>query len=79
VRCSRWSSSTPFGGLPPTLPGGLTGRDIEQRWPQVQSGAAAIRPQTPQTLVNDSDHYIQVRQPDTVISATALVIERAGP
>ena len=73
------SKTQPFGGLPPTLPGGLTGQDIEQRWPQVQSGVAAIRPQTPQTLVHDSDHYIQVHQPDTVISGTALVIERAGP
>jgi pimeloyl-ACP methyl ester carboxylesterase len=70
------SKTLPFGGLPPTLPGGLTGADIERLWPQVQAGVAAIRPQIPQTLVNDSDHYIQVAQPDVIISATELVIGR---
>lgn len=70
------SKTLPFGGLPPTLPNGLTGADIERLWPQVQAGVAAIRPQTPQTLVNGSDHYIQVAQPDVIVSATEIVIGR---
>ena len=72
------SKTEPFGGLPPTLPGGLTGADIERLWPQVQAGVVAIQPQTPQTLAAGSDHYIQVRQPDLIISATRLVVARAG-
>ena len=72
------SKTEPFGGLPPTLPGGLTGADIERLWPQVQAGVVAIQPQTPHTLAASSDHYIQVRQPDLIISATRLVVARAG-
>jgi hypothetical protein len=72
------SKTEPFGGLPPTLPGSLTGADIERLWPQVQAGVVAIQPQTPQTLAAGSDHYIQVRQPDLVISATHLVVARVG-
>ena len=72
------SKTEPFGGLPPTLPGGLTGADIERLWPQVQAGVVAIEPQTPQTLAAGSYDYIQVRQPDLIISATRLVVARAG-
>jgi pimeloyl-ACP methyl ester carboxylesterase len=72
------SKTEPFGGLPPTLPGSLTGADIERLWPQVQAGVVAIQPQTPQTLAAGSDHYIQVRQPDLVISATRLLVARVG-
>jgi pimeloyl-ACP methyl ester carboxylesterase len=72
------SKTEPFGGLPATLPGGLTGADIERLWPQVQTGVVAIQPQTPQTLAAGSDHYIQVHQPDLIVSATRLVMARAG-
>lgn len=72
------SKTEPFGGLPATLPGGLTAADLESRWPQVQAGVVALQPQTPQTLATGSDHYIQVRQPDLVIGATDLVIGRSG-
>ena len=72
------SKTEPFGGLPPTIPGDLTGADIERIWPQVQTAVVAIRPQTPQTLVTDSDHYIQVHQPDVVISSTDLIVGRAA-
>jgi pimeloyl-ACP methyl ester carboxylesterase len=72
------SKTEPFGGLPATLPGGLTGADIERLWPQVQAGVVAIQPQTPQTLATGSDHYIQVHQPDLIINDTRLVMARAG-
>jgi len=71
------SKTEPFGGLPPTLPVGLTGVDIERLWPQVQAGVVAIQPQTPQTLAA-CDHYVQVRQPNLIISATRLVVARVG-
>lgn len=70
------SKTLPFGGLPPVLPDGFTGAELEKRWPQVQAAVVAIHPQIPQTLVADSDHYIQVRQPDLVVSATELVVGR---
>ena len=70
------SKTLPFGGLPPVLPDGFTGAEVEQRWPQVQAAVVAIHPQIPQTLVAGSDHYIQVRQPDLVVSATELVVGR---
>jgi hypothetical protein len=59
------------------MPAGLTGEDIEERWPQVQAGVVRIAPQTPQLMATGSDHYIQVRQPDLVVAATQLVIDRA--
>jgi pimeloyl-ACP methyl ester carboxylesterase len=72
------SKTEPFGGVPATLPGGLTGADIERLWPQVQASVVALQPEVPQTLATGSDHYIQVRQPDLVISATRLVVARSG-
>jgi MFS family permease len=72
------SKTEPFGGLPATMPAGLTGEDIEQLWPQVQAGVVQIAPQTPQILATGSDHYIQVHQPDLVVAATRLVIIRAA-
>ncbi len=72
------SKTEPFGGLPATMPAGLTGEDIEQLWPQVQAGVVQIAPQTPQIMATGSDHYIQVRQPDLVVAATRLVITRAA-
>jgi hypothetical protein len=38
----------------------------------------AIQPQTPQILATGSDHYIQVRQPDLIVNATRLVVDRAN-
>ena len=72
------SKTEPFGGLPATMPAGLTGEDIEQLWPQVQAGVVQIAPQTPQIMATGSDHYIQVHQPDLVVAATRLVITRAA-
>ena len=72
------SKTEPFGGLPPTLPTGLTGADVERLWPQVQTSVVNLQPQTPQTLATGSDHYIQVRQPDLVIATTRLAIGRAA-
>jgi hypothetical protein len=63
------SKTEPFGGLPPTIPGDLTGADVERIWPQVQTAVVAIRPQTPQTLVH---------QPDVLISSTDLIVGRAA-
>jgi hypothetical protein len=70
------SKTEPFGGLPTTMPAGLTGEDIEQLWPQVQASVVQIAPQTPQIMATGSDHYIQVHQPDLVVAATQLVIAR---
>ena len=70
------SKTEPFAGVPTSLPSGLTAADIESRWPLAQAAVVRLQPQTPQTLATGSDHYIQVRQPDLVITATRLVIDR---
>jgi hypothetical protein len=43
-----------------------------------RTSAALPAPGHPQTLATGSDHYIQVRQPDLVITAHGLVAQRAA-
>ncbi|MFC4949857.1 alpha/beta fold hydrolase [Pseudonocardia sp. GCM10023141] len=61
--------------LPPDGPDGISST-LERAWPQSALKLVALRPQTPQTIANGSDHYIQVHQPDLVVATTELLLHR---
>lgn len=67
--------------VPFTLPRGFkafSSRFLERIWNRGQNQLAGLEPQTPHMIATGSAHYIQVQQPDLVISATRLVIARAA-
>jgi pimeloyl-ACP methyl ester carboxylesterase len=70
------SKTEPFG-TSPTAPADVTAR-LEVVWPEVQQSIVALRPQTPHTFATGSDHYLQMHDPDLVISATQLIRGRIG-
>jgi pimeloyl-ACP methyl ester carboxylesterase len=51
--------------------------EVEKAWPTAQATLVKLEPQTPHILATGSDHYIQVRDPDLVISTIKLIFERA--
>jgi pimeloyl-ACP methyl ester carboxylesterase len=61
--------------FPPDAPAGLSAL-LDRIWPEGALKLAALRPQTPQTVVNGSDHYIHVHQPDVVVATTELLLHR---
>jgi pimeloyl-ACP methyl ester carboxylesterase len=65
------SKTEPFATAP-GVPVDLTTR-LEAVWPAVQQSIVDLRPLTPHVLATGSDHYVQINDPDLVISATRLV------
>jgi len=63
--------------LPQDAPAGL-GPTLDRVWLQGALKLVALRPQTPQTFANGSDHYIQVHQPDLVMATAGLLIDRSA-
>jgi pimeloyl-ACP methyl ester carboxylesterase len=66
-------------GEPFALPSGPSGFDfaaLERLWPIGAAGLVRLEPDAPHIVATGSDHYIQVHQPDLVIEAIRLVIER---
>ena len=55
---------------------GMTTADLEAVWPQAQDSLVQLRPNTPHEIATGSIHYIQVTEPDLVIAAARLVINR---
>jgi hypothetical protein len=51
---------------------------LERFWIKGAEDLVKLEPDTPHIFATGSDHYIQVHQPDLVIQAIRLVIERAG-
>lgn len=70
------SKTAPFATAP-TTPEALRIR-LEQVWPEVQDKMVGLEPQTPHILVTGSDHYVQLRDPDLVVSVVRLVFDRAS-
>ena len=68
------SKTEPFGTAAGT-PVDLTTR-LESVWPEVQQSIVELRPQTPHVLATGSDHYVQMRDPDLVVSAARLMLGR---
>jgi pimeloyl-ACP methyl ester carboxylesterase len=64
--------------IPPTVPS-EQGARLEQAWREAAADLVALRPQTPHITATDSDHFIQIRQPDLVVAAVALATQRSAP
>jgi pimeloyl-ACP methyl ester carboxylesterase len=59
--------------IPADLPGGLTGEGLEQAWSVEQDRLAALLPDARHVIAHESEHYIQLQQPDLVIEALRKV------
>jgi pimeloyl-ACP methyl ester carboxylesterase len=68
------SKTEPFA-LPQNVKG-VSSAKVQRIWDKTQDQLVALEPNTPH-IATGSDHYVQVRQPDTVIAAIRLVIGRA--
>ena len=63
--------------MPADLPGGLSGEGLEQAWSVEQDRLAALLPDARHVIAHESEHYIQLQQPDLVIAAVRQVVEAA--
>ena len=61
--------------MPADLPGGLTGEGLDQAWTVEQDRLAALLPDARHLIAQESEHYIQLQQPDLVIAAVREVVE----
>lgn len=52
---------------------------LEQAWRDATADLIALRPQTPHLIATGSDHFVQLHQPDLVVSAVRLVLQRSAP
>jgi pimeloyl-ACP methyl ester carboxylesterase len=60
--------------MPADLPGGLTGEGLEQAWSVEQDRLAALLPDARHVIAPESEHYIQLQQPELVIEAVREVV-----
>jgi pimeloyl-ACP methyl ester carboxylesterase len=67
----------PFA-VPGTVPAEQSAH-LEQAWRDATSDLIALRPQTPHLIATGSDHFIQLHQPDLVVAAVRLVLQRSAP
>jgi pimeloyl-ACP methyl ester carboxylesterase len=70
------SRTEPFA-IPATVPP-ERGAKVEQAWQQATSDLIALRPQTPHFFATGSDHYVQIHQPDVVVAAVGLAMQRSA-
>ena len=61
--------------MPADLPGGLTGEGLERAWTAEQQRLAALLPGARQVIAAESEHYIQLQQPELVIAAVRHVVD----
>ena len=61
--------------MPSNLPGGLTGALLEGAWTASQSDLAALLPDARHEIALESEHYIQLQQPELVIAAVRAVVD----
>ena len=60
--------------MPAELPGGLSGEGLEQAWTVEQKRLAALLPDARHVIAHESEHYIQLQQPELVIAAVLEVV-----
>jgi pimeloyl-ACP methyl ester carboxylesterase len=60
--------------MPADLPGGLTGEGLELAWTLEQERLAALLPDSRHVIAEESEHYIQLQQPELVIAAMREVV-----
>jgi hypothetical protein len=61
--------------MPADLPGGLTGEGLERAWTVEQDRLATLLPGTRHVIARESEHYIQLHQPELVIDAIQQVVD----
>jgi pimeloyl-ACP methyl ester carboxylesterase len=61
--------------MPDGLPGGLTGQGLEDAWTAEQAQLAALLPDARHVIAGQSEHYIQLQQPELVIAAIQEVVD----
>jgi pimeloyl-ACP methyl ester carboxylesterase len=61
--------------MPSDLPGGLTGEGLERAWTAEQDRLAALVPGARHVIARESEHYIQLQQPELVIDAVRQVVD----
>lgn len=62
--------------VPADLPADKSAK-LEQVWRDAAAKLVALRPQTPYVEVTGADHFLQAHQPDVVVAAVGLVIQRS--
>jgi pimeloyl-ACP methyl ester carboxylesterase len=68
------TKTAPFPEFPDGA--GMTNDDIDGVWPAAQLSLVDLLPNTPQIIAHGSIHYIQITEPDVVVSAARLVMAR---
>lgn len=63
--------------MPEDLPGGLSGQMLEDAWQTAQAGLAALLPDARHVIATESEHYIQLQQPELVIAAVREAVDAA--
>ena len=61
--------------LPPNVPAAFSPSAFEAAWRKGQDQLAALVPDAKHVIAKESDHYIQIEQPDLVIDAVRQVVE----
>jgi hypothetical protein len=61
--------------LPPNAPAAFSASAFEKAWRTGQDKLTALLHDTPQIIAENSDHYIQIEQPNLVIGAVRRVVE----
>ena len=61
--------------LPPNVPAGFSQKAFETAWRKGQDQLASLLPEARHVIATQSDHYIQIEQPDLVIDAVRQVVE----
>ncbi len=61
--------------LPPNVPSALSPTAFEAAWREGQSRLAALLPDARREIATESDHYVQVEQPELVIEAICALVE----
>jgi pimeloyl-ACP methyl ester carboxylesterase len=61
--------------MPADLPGGLSGALLEAAWQSAQEGLAGLLPDARHVIATESEHYIQLQQPELVIDAVRDVVD----
>jgi len=61
--------------LPPNVPTGFSQAAFETAWRKGQDQLASLLPDARHVIATESDHYIQIEQPDLVIDAVRQVVD----
>jgi len=61
--------------LPPNVPASFSQEAFETAWRQGQDQLASLLPNSRHAIAQESDHYIQIEQPDLVIDAVREVVD----